>query len=217
MRIMGQEDQYAIPFRTIRISRALGHMTKKISMSLILILIGVACYAQKDINVVKWTMSETQFELKVFSDYEMDVARPNTEIILFRNGQEIIKDSISIYNGYFENRFEDMNSDGFNDILIYQGSGARANETYNLYIYQANTNDFKKVIAFNEYPNISPTDEKGVLVSMILTGVVDYKFFFLKDNGELIDLRITVIDENRDGKEYEKGLKEAKKYVAQNL
>ncbi|MFC5624979.1 XAC2610-related protein [Algoriphagus winogradskyi] len=186
-------------------------------MSLILILIGVACYAQKDINVVKWTMSETQFELKVFSDYEMDVARPNTEIILFRNGQEIIKDSISIYNGYFENRFEDMNSDGFNDILIYQGSGARANETYNLYIYQANTNDFKKVIAFNEYPNISPTDEKGVLVSMILTGVVDYKFFFLKDNGELIDLRITVIDENRDGKEYEKGLKEAKKYVAQNL
>jgi hypothetical protein len=186
-------------------------MTKRILFSIKLFLGCVACFGQKDINSLKWAVKDLNFELKVYSDYQMDVARPNTEIVLFREMVEVLRDSISIFHGDFNNRFEDMNSDGFEDVLIYQGSGARANETYNLFLFQPDTDEYKKVAGFNKTPNVSKTDHKGLLVSMVLTAMLDYEFFYLKDNGELIDLEIRVTDEDLDGAEYEMGVIEAKK------
>jgi hypothetical protein len=190
------------------------HMKKNIALILITFLGTFFCNGQVERNNVEWQQNDADFELKVFTDYGINPSKTNTELILCRNNKEIFADSISINNGYFKHIFNDMNSDGHDDILIYQGSGARANETYNLYLYQSKSNDYKKVIGFNESPNFLKTDVKGIITSMILTANVDYEFYFLKDNAELIDLKIRITDEKLDGIKFRKAIKKAERYVA---
>ncbi|MBF9254360.1 hypothetical protein I2I11_13725 [Pontibacter sp. 172403-2] len=130
---------------------------------------------------------------------------------LFRDNEVIMTDSVSSSMLYIE--FRDMDSDGYKDLLVYHDSGTRSNETYNLYLFRNNNNSFRKVQGFSEWPNIRKTEVKGVLAACILTGVVHYRFFQLKNSGELINLNISVTDSLLNDKAYNNGLKEAKKKV----
>jgi len=189
------------------------HMKKNILILILIMLIGFFSEAQVEVNDSLWDKNDAEFKLEIKADFKIENSNKNTELKLYRDNQIILKDSIATTR--LAKLFRDMNSDGNEDILIYERSGVRANETYNLYLYQPNSNDYKKVSGFNEIPNINTTDSKGILCSMILTGNVSYQFYFLTDNAELIDLKIRVTDENLDGKEYREGLIKAQKYVAQ--
>ena len=175
-------------------------------------LFGFNSKAQTEINEYSWNKNNSNFKIEINtkSGFKWET---NSELCLYRNNQLILQDSIIMNR--FATKFDDLNGDGNNDLLVFQSSGARPNEMFNLYLYQPKTNDYKKVIGFNEHPNVSLTDKKGVLASMILAGKVSYEFFVINDNAELIDLKIKVTDENLDGKEYERGLIKAQKYVAQ--
>jgi len=105
----------------------------------------------------------------------------------------------------------DMNDDGFDDLLLYQGAGARANETYNLFLYIKEKNTYQKVQRYAEWPNLRKTGIRGVLAATILTGTVEYRFFELDRSGKLTDLGITVEDRSFDGKGYQKGLKKVRR------
>lgn len=76
-----------------------------------------------------------------------------------------------------------MNGDGFNDLLVFQSAGARANETYNLFLFRKKTNDFVRVEYYDQWPNLYKTKIKGVLAATVLSGVVHYRFFRLTDAG----------------------------------
>jgi len=187
-------------------------MKKHIPILILLMLIGFSSNAQTEINELSWNKNDTDFkiEIKTKSELQWEI---NSEIYFYRNNQLILRDSIIVNR--FETRFDDLNADGHDDLLVFQGSGARPNEMFNLYMFQPKTNDYKKVIGFNDHPNVSVTDKKRILSSMILAGEVSYEFFMINDNDELIDLKIRVTDENLDGKEYDSGLIKAQKYVAQ--
>ncbi len=176
-------------------------------------LIGFSSDAQVEFYDFLWDKNDAEFKLEIRAKYGIETSNKNTEFRLYRNNIMILKDSILTTR--IAKLFRDMNSDGNEDILIYERSGVRANETYNLYLYQPNSNDYKKVSEFNEIPNINTTDNKGILCSMILAGNVSYQFYFLTNDAELIDLNLRVTDENLDGKEYKEGLIKAQKYVAQ--
>ncbi|UBM59982.1 hypothetical protein LAG90_04875 [Marinilongibacter aquaticus] len=99
-----------------------------------------------------------------------------------------------------------MNSDNLIDLLIYQSSGARANETFNLFLYRPTSMNYLKVEGFNDWPNMHSTKIPGVVASYILKGVNEYKFFEINSWGELTDLNISEADSYLDGKAYNKGL-----------
>jgi hypothetical protein len=175
-------------------------------------LIGLFSYAQTEINELLWNKNDADFKIEIKTKINLQW-EINSEICFYRNNQLILQDSIIVNR--FETRFDDFNADANDDLLVFQGSGARPNEMFNLYLYQPKTNDYKKVIGFNDHPNVSVTDKKRILSSMILAGEVSYEFFVINDDAELIDLKIKVTDENLDGKEYDSGLLKAQKYVAQ--
>ncbi|TPE40651.1 XAC2610-related protein [Pontibacter mangrovi] len=157
-----------------------------------------------------WAVGQHTYRLTLELD-ENSNKDLNTSMTLFRDDEPILKDSV--WSSMLEIEFRDIDRDGFHDLLVYQGSGARANETYNLFLFREENNSFQKVAGFNEWPNINTTEVKGVIAACILTGVAEYRFFKLNDSGELIDLNISVIDSLLNGKAYKRGLRKAKKKV----
>ena len=155
-----------------------------------------------------WILNKNEFRIILEVKENSDEDSVNAKVVLFRDREKIATDSIRCDGLYID--FKDMNEDGFNDLLIFQNSGARANETFNLFLYIRKSRDFKKVPGYNSWPNLFKTDSKGILSACILTGTVQYSFFRIKDSGELIDLKISETDYNLDGKAYDRGLRKAK-------
>lgn len=158
-----------------------------------------------------WRLTRLHFFRMTLQTHDTD-ADKNTRITLYREKTVVLTDSI--YCSGLSVRFDDMNRDGYKDVLVYEGSGARANERYHLFLYLPQQNTFKKVIGFNEWPNISVTDIKGVLVATVLTGTVDYHFFRVTGSGKLMDLGISETDWKLDGSAYDVGLTKVRKLLS---
>lgn len=154
-----------------------------------------------------WVISKFKFTASLVGG-NSDTATEGMLSIL-RDNKVIFVDSIEVSRHYVE--LDDINGDGFVDLKVYCCSGARANVVYYLYLYSIKTNGYVKVDGFEDWPNLTRTHVKGLLVATILTGTVTYRFFQLTNLGELIDLNISVDDENLDGKEYDSGITLAKK------
>lgn len=161
------------------------------------------CFSQTTTLDSTWTVDKYNYHaiLDLDSRSENDL---NTSLTILRGDEKIIIDSVSSSRLYIKLR--DMNGDSYTDFLVYQGSGARSNETFNLYLYRPTKLDYKKVEGFNDWPNLNKTELKGILSACILTGTVKYRFFEVTDSGELIDLNISEIDSLLDGEAYKNGL-----------
>lgn len=132
----------------------------------------------------------------------------NANLKIFRNDRIVLSNSLSC--SMADVTAKDMNGDGFKDLLVYEGSGARSNQRYNLYIYQKEKRNYKRIKGFNLWPNMNTTEIRGVISSMALTGTVEYKFFRITSSGVLVDLKVSVVDENLDGREYDEAIKKLK-------
>lgn len=154
-----------------------------------------------------WKVGAHNFRLRLVINEESFPL--NTKMILEKGLSTIFSDSVFTSHLYGEG--QDMNSDGYNDLLVYQSSGARANEVYFLYLFDPKESTYRRVNGYEEWPNMQKTKVKGLLSSTILTGTVQYRYFKISESGELIDLGISETDLDLDGKEYEKGIKRAKK------
>jgi hypothetical protein len=132
----------------------------------------------------------------------------NSNLILSRNGKRILTDSI--FCSTVGIKFRDMNNDGIKDLLIFQSSGARANDTYNCFLYRKTTKDFVKVIGFEKWANLRATEIPGILVSEELTGIRYFYFLKLSRAGKLIDLKITEKDNDLDDSAYTNGIKKVR-------
>jgi hypothetical protein len=181
---------------------------KTLLTALLVFLFGSLCSAQELKLDSTWTITDQKFRITLKQNEESNPPI-NTNLILSRNNELLLSDSLWCSRLYIE--LQDMNDDGYDDLLVYQGSGARANETYNLFLYRKEKEDFQKVQSFNEWPNLRKTELKGILAATILTGIVEYRFFEIDSSGTLIDLGILVEDDAYDGKGYKKGLKQVKK------
>jgi hypothetical protein len=167
------------------------------------------CYSQDRLDS-NWQAGNHHFRVLLERD-SASFAELNTKLSLYRNKHLLFTDSL--FCSHLSIELEDVNGDTFPDLKIFQSTGARANETFNLYLFQRDGGGFKKVTGFEQWPNMTPTKSKGILVSTILTGTVGYHFFRINDSGELIDLNVSEEDSNLDGKEYLRGLRKARKLL----
>lgn len=118
----------------------------------------------------------------------------------------LVKDSI--FSKVQKIEFEDYNNDNIKDILIQNISDVRSNWTYNLYLYNSKTNNFKKVIGFEKIKNPTYNSKYNIVESHIISGKNWVTFYRIK-NYKVHDFNIEVIDDGsaKYDKEYKKAIK----------
>ena len=181
---------------------------KALLTTLLVFLFGSLCSAQELILDSTWTVNNQKFRLTLEQNEESPPPS-NTSLSLSRNDEILLSDTL--WCSRLEIELKDMNDDGFDDLLVCQASGARVNETYYLFLFSKEKNDFQKVLGYDEWPNLRKTELKGIFAATILTGTIEYRFFEIDSSGALKDLGISVEDDSYDGKGYKEGLKQAKK------
>lgn len=136
----------------------------------------------------------------------------DTNCILIINQKLKNKNSVlvkdSIFSSVQEIRFEDYNNDGIKDILIQNISDVRSNWTYNLYLYNAKSNKFKKVNGFEEIKNPSYNSKYKIIESHVISGTNWAAFYKIKNN-KVYDYNIEITDDgsSKAEKEYIKAIK----------
>ncbi|OXA79001.1 hypothetical protein SAMN05444397_102226 [Flavobacterium aquidurense] len=118
----------------------------------------------------------------------------------------LIKDSI--FSRVQEIEFKDFNNDKIKDVLIQNISDVRSNWTYNLYLYNPQTNNFKRVIGFEEIKNPSYNSKYKIIESHVNSGKNWAAFYKIK-NFKIYDYNIEIIDDGslKAEKEYSKAIK----------
>lgn len=139
--------------------------------------------------------------------YEND---KNSILIIYqkinRKNLTLIKDSI--FSRVQEIEFKDFNNDKIKDVLIQNISDARSNWTYNLYLYSPQTNNFKRVIGFDEIKNPSYNSKYKIIESHVNSGKNWAAFYKIK-NYKVYNYNIEIIDDGsiQAEKEYSKAIK----------
>jgi len=105
------------------------------------LLIGSFCYSQDKLDTT-WKINNHQFRV-LLERNENDPDELKTQITLFKDNQPLLSDSLLCCALMVD--LNDINGDSYNDLQIFQCSGARANETFNLYLFQPYDSVFKKV------------------------------------------------------------------------
>ncbi|WP_089352475.1 hypothetical protein [Flavobacterium sp. ov086] len=118
----------------------------------------------------------------------------------------LIKDSI--FSSAQKIEFKDFNNDKVKDILVQNISDVRSNWTYNLYLYNPKTNNFKKVIGFEEIKNPSYNSKHNIIESHVVSGTNWAAFYKIK-NFKVYDYNIEINDDgsSKSEKEYRKAIK----------
>jgi len=118
----------------------------------------------------------------------------------------LIKDSI--FCKVQEIEFKDFNNDKIKDILIQNISDVRSNWTYNLYLYNPQINNFKRVIGFEEIKNPTYNSKYKIIESHVNSGKNWAAFYKIK-NFKVYDYNIEIIDDGslKAEKEYRKAIK----------
>jgi len=124
------------------------------------------------------------------------------------NGKNSVLIKDSIFSRVQEVEFKDFNGDKIKDILVQNISDVRSNWTYNLYLYNSQTNNFKRVIGFEEIKNPTYNTKYKIIESHVNSGKNWAAFYKIK-NYKVYDYNIEIIDDGsvKSEKEYKKALK----------
>ncbi|MDR6760182.1 hypothetical protein J2Y38_000361 [Flavobacterium sp. 2755] len=124
------------------------------------------------------------------------------------NGRNSVLVKDSIFSGTQQVEFRDFNNDKIKDILIQNISDVRSNWTYNLYLYNSKTNNFKRVIGFEEIKNPSYNSIYNIIESHVISGTNWAAFYKIK-NYKVFDYQIEITDDGskKSDKEYRQALK----------
>jgi hypothetical protein len=124
------------------------------------------------------------------------------------NGKNSVLIKDSIFSRVQEVEFKDFNGDKIKDVLVQNISDARSNWTYNLYLYNSQTNKFKRVIGFEEIKNPTYNSKYKIIESHVNSGKNWAAFYKIK-NYKVYDYNIEIIDDGspKSEKEYKKAIK----------
>lgn len=134
----------------------------------------------------------------------------NSILIINRNlnGKNAVLIKDSIFSRVEEVEFRDFNGDKIKDILVQNISDVRSNWTYNLYLYNSQRNNFKRVIGFEEIKNPIYNTKYKIIESHVNSGKNWAAFYKIK-NYKVYDYNIEIIDDGspKSEKEYKKAIK----------
>jgi len=124
------------------------------------------------------------------------------------NGKNSVLIKDSIFSRAQKIEFRDFNGDKIKDILVQNISDARSNWTYNLYLYDTKTNNFKRVIGFEEIKNPIYNSKYKIIESHVNSGK-NWMAFYKIRNYKIHDYHLEIIDDGsiKSEKEYKKALK----------
>lgn len=125
---------------------------------------------------------------------------------LNKKNSVLIKDSI--FSRAQKIEFRDFNGDKIKDLLVQNISDVRSNWTYNLYLYDSKTNNFKRVIGFEEIKNPTYNSKYKIIESHVNSGK-NWAAFYKIRNYKVYDYNIEIIDDGsvKSEKEYKKALR----------
>lgn len=95
--------------------------------------------------------------------------RNNTSLKITRGNEELLTDRIMC--AYLHVEFHDFNGDRVKDILVVNGTGARANTMYFLYIFDKQNDKFKRIKGFENIFNPTYIPDYNMIESYVLSGV----------------------------------------------
>lgn len=183
-------------------------------LTIISLLFYISTFAQRT-TIIKcdsiYKNKEISIKLINFEEGKDDYDEEKNSILIIsqklnNKNSVLIKDSI--FSSAQKIEFKDFNNDNIKDILIQNFSDVRSNWTYNLYLYNAKTNNFKRVIGFEEIKNPSYNSKYKIIESHVVSGKNWAAFYKIKNN-KVFDYNIVISDDGsaKSEKEYKKAIK----------
>lgn len=183
-------------------------------LKIIFLLFYISTFAQKT-TIIKcdsiYKNKEISIKLINFDEEKDGYDNEKNSILIItqklnNKNSVLIKDSI--FSRAQKIEFKDFNNDNIKDILIQNISDVRSNWTYNLYLYNCKTNNFKRVIGFQEIKNPSYNSKYKIIESHVVSGENWAAFYRIKNN-KVVDYNIEIIDDGsaKSEKEYRKAIK----------
>ena len=180
------------------------------SLTAIFLLFCMITYAQKTTLINCDSIYKNKgISIKLINfDDEKDGYDDDKNCVLIIKNKKTILIKDSIFSKVQEIDFKDYNNDGIKDILIQNISDARSNWTYNLYLYNSKTNNFKRIVGFDEIKNPSYNSKYNLIESHVNSGQNWAAFYKIK-NSKIYDYKIEILDDGsaKSKKEYQKAIK----------
>ena len=104
--------------------------------------------------------------------------------------------------------FKDFNNDNVKDIILFYYTGARANETYHLYVTDKRRQKLIRVKGFEELPNPMLDTTNNIITSIALSGTNYYSFYRIDAKNKLINLGHSFEENPNDSSQYEKAIQQ---------
>jgi len=104
--------------------------------------------------------------------------------------------------------FKDFNNDKIKDVMIFYYTGARANETYHLYLTDEKSHNLIRVKGFEELPNPVLNTTTNIITSIALSGTNYYGFYRIDTKNNLINLGHSFEENPNDSTQYEKAIRQ---------
>ncbi|KFF05436.1 XAC2610-related protein [Flavobacterium reichenbachii] len=187
---------------------------KRTLLTTICIIIFINAFAQKTTTVkcdAIYKNKGISIKLITFDEEKEGYDREKNSILIISqklNGKNSILVKDSIFSFVQKVEFQDFNNDKIKDILVQNISDARSNWTYNLYLYNAKTNSFNKVIGFNEIKNPSYNAKYNIIESHVNSGTNWAAFYKIKNNKAYsYNIEITDDGSSKSEKEYRQAIK----------
>ncbi|MHC0441471.1 XAC2610-related protein [Flavobacterium sp. 3-210] len=141
-------------------------------------------------------------------DIEDDEKNATLTITQQLNGKKTILLKENLHSSNQEIEFRDFNNDKIKDLLVQNYSDVRSNWTYSLYLYNSKTNNFKKVVGFEEIKNPILNTKYNIIESHVVSGTNWASFYKIKNN-KVIDFNIVITNDgsSKSEKEYRKAIK----------
>ncbi len=197
-----------------RLKKHTFHSMKTNSIIIICLLVFLNTFAQKTTIIKCDSIYKNKgITIKLINfDNEKDGYddEKNSTLIISQklNGKNSVLVKDSIFSSAQEIEFKDFNNDKIKDILVQNISDVRSNWTYTLYLYNAKTNNFKRVLGFEEIKNPSYNSKYKIIESHVISGTNWAAFYKIKNN-KVYDYNIEITDDgsSKAEKEYIKAIK----------
>ena len=155
--------------------------------------------------------SSYQLILQIFDTTNNYDAENNNAVLTFSKQDKhqtkvLFRDSLfCMYPGI---DFRDFNNDNIKDVLIFYYTGARANESYHLYLTDQNNHKLIRVKGFEELPNPYLDTTNNIIQSIALSGTNYYSFYRIDTKNKLINLGNSFEENPNDSTQYEKAIRQ---------
>jgi len=164
-----------------------------------------------DSTVTLFGNSSYKLTLHIFDTTNNYDAENNNAVLTFTKQDKsqtnvFFRDSLfCMYPGI---SFRDFNNDNVKDVLIFYYTGARANESYHLYVIDVKNHKLIRVKGFEELPNPYLDTTNNIIQSIALSGTNYYSFYRIDTKKKLINLGNSFEENPNDSTQYEKAIQQ---------